>query len=132
MALYFVIYQAAVWAFVVIERHLFATLTSMVGHGVVSTCMLLFSLTVVFIGFLFIYDAVKCVHRVVGPLYRFRKAIQAIAAGEEVGLLQLRKDDFLQEFKDDFNQMLEALERRGAITLKPADAGSETSKPVAV
>ena len=36
------------------------------------------------LGLLFIYDAVKLTHRIVGPLYRFRKTIQAVTAGEEI------------------------------------------------
>ena len=34
-----------------------------------------------------VFDAVKDLHRVVGPLYQFRKAIRAITAGEEVELI---------------------------------------------
>ena len=56
--------------------------------------------SVLLLGILFILDAVKLTHRVVGPLYRFRKTIQALAAGEEVDPVTLRKDDFLQEMKE--------------------------------
>src|SRR5438046_2025257 len=51
----------------------------------------------VFLGFLFIYDAVVFTHRIVGPLYRFRKVIQAITAGEELTLIKLRQGDLLLE-----------------------------------
>jgi methyl-accepting chemotaxis protein len=67
------------------------------------------------------YDALKFSHRLVGPLYRFRKTMQAIAAGEPVRLIKLREDDFLTEMRDDFNQMLEALQRKGIPAIKPAD-----------
>jgi hypothetical protein len=36
------------------------------------------------------YDALKFSHRLVGPLYRFRKAMQSVAAGEPIQLLDLR------------------------------------------
>ena len=39
-------------------------------------------------------------HRFVGPLFRFRKCVQAIIEGDEMTLMRLRKDDFLQELKD--------------------------------
>ena len=41
-----------------------------------------------------VLDAVRISHRVVGPLRRFRKAIRAITAGEEVELIQLRDGDY--------------------------------------
>jgi hypothetical protein len=63
-------------------------------------------------------DSFRFAHRLVGPLYRFRKTIQAIAAGEEVTLVQLRKGDLLLDFKDDFNLMLKALEEKGLVLLK--------------
>jgi nitrogen fixation/metabolism regulation signal transduction histidine kinase len=76
----------------------------------------------VILGLLFIYDAMRLAHRIVGPLYRFRKTIQAINAGEELDLMALRKDDFLQDMKDDFNEMLKVLEQRGAVVLKRTEA----------
>jgi hypothetical protein len=63
-------------------------------------------------------DAVRFAHRLVGPLYRFRKTIQAIAAGEQVALVQLRRGDLLVDFQNDFNAMLEHLEQQGYVLLK--------------
>jgi hypothetical protein len=51
--------------------------------------------------------------------------------GEEVDLITLRKADFLQEFKDEFNDMLRALEQRGAVTVKAADR-PDPKQPVPV
>ena len=49
-------------------------------------------------------------------------ACQAIREGDEVELIRLRKDDYLQELRDEFNDMLKALEQRGAVAVKaPAD-----------
>src|SRR5437870_53332 len=72
------------------------------------------------LAFCLVIDAVKCTHRVVGPLYRFQRTIKDITAGEEVELVRLRTDDFLQEMKEEFNEMLKALEQRGAISVKPS------------
>src|SRR2546430_757038 len=99
IALYFVLYQAAVWALVMIDYHMFHALAGVVGSGVAGSFFGLFAVLVVGIGLLFIYDTVCFTHRLVGPLFRFRKTIQAIAAGEPVELVRLRKGDFLQELK---------------------------------
>jgi hypothetical protein len=39
--------------------------------------------------------------------------------------MRLRKDDFLQELKDDFNEMLKALEQRGGVVLKQDEPDRE-------
>jgi hypothetical protein len=67
------------------------------------------------------YDVIKFSHRLVGPLYRFRKALQSVAAGEPIRPIKLREGDFLTEMRDDFNQMLEALQKKGVPAIKPAD-----------
>jgi hypothetical protein len=82
-------------------------------------------IAIVTLGVLFICDALRLAHRVVGPIFRFRQAIQAVTAGGEVELVGLRQDDFLQDLKTEINDMLRALEQRGAITLKKA-AGAGT------
>ena len=57
------------------------------------------------------WDAIRFSHRIVGPMVRFRRTMQAIARGETVRPIKLRKDDYLNDLRDDFNQMLEALQR---------------------
>jgi hypothetical protein len=73
------------------------------------------------------WDAVRFSHRLVGPLYRFQQAMQALGNGGSVSPMKLRDDDFLLEMKDDFNRMLDTLQRKGASVLKPASppAGEE-------
>jgi methyl-accepting chemotaxis protein len=67
------------------------------------------------------WDAVRFSHRLVGPLVRFRRTFQDVAQGEPVRLIKLRKDDHLTDLRDDVNEMLEALQRRGIPVLKPND-----------
>jgi hypothetical protein len=67
------------------------------------------------------YDAVRFAHRVVGPVYSFRETLRALADGEAVRPVRLRRNDFLTEMRDDFNAMLEAFQRRGVPVLKPAE-----------
>jgi hypothetical protein len=76
------------------------------------------------------YDSIRYVHRVVGPVYRFRKTIQAVAAGEPVDLVRLRQGDYFQEVMDDVNDMLIALERQGAVTIKANHLSESTAKAV--
>ena len=78
-------------------------------------------------------DAVRFAHRLVGPLYRVRKTIQAVAAGEPVTLVQLRRGDLLVELQDDFNEMLITLQQQGLVLLKaPGGAPVNAETPQAV
>lgn len=71
------------------------------------------------------WDTIRFSHKLVGPLVRFRKTMQAITAGEAVRPIKLRHGDYLDEMRDDFNEMLEALQKRGVPLLKPADPAQE-------
>jgi hypothetical protein len=75
------------------------------------------------------WDAIRFSHRLVGPMVRFRRTAQDIARGEPVRLLKLREGDYLTEFRDDFNAMLEALQRRGVPVLKPNDPAGQDQPP---
>jgi sensor histidine kinase YesM len=132
IALYLVTYQIAVWCAVLSVRSICAWMEAVAGPAAAGYYLLFLAATVLGVGFLFFYDAVKYAHRMVGPLYRFRKAIKAIAAGEEVEALSLRKGDMLQEMKDEFNEMLKALEQRGAVVLKTPGAKRDQGRPVSV
>jgi hypothetical protein len=129
LAVYFLLYQVAVWALFWIDARM-TTLGDATGL-IPSYGFVLTPVVAVGLGMLFIYDAVKLTHRIVGPLYRFRVTVRAITAGEEVRIVGLREGDHLQELKDDLNEMLRALEQRGVITIKAA-AGDPARVPVAV
>jgi hypothetical protein len=72
-----------------------------------------------------LWDAIRFSHRLVGPLIRFRRCAQDIARGEPVRPIKLRDGDYLTEFRDEFNEMLEALQRRGVPVLQPDAARTE-------
>lgn len=72
------------------------------------------------------WDALRFTHRLVGPLVRFRRAFQDLAQGKPVHPIKLRAGDFLEELRDDFNQMLETLQRQGISVLKHADPPDAT------
>ena len=130
IALYFVFYQLAVWSFVFIHRATSHALGDILGERPVGFLFLFGAVGVCFVGFLFILDAVRFAHRIVGPIFRFRKMVQALAAGEEMEYMRLREGDHLQELKDEFNEMLKALEQRGAVTLKESRAAKEREPAV--
>lgn len=73
------------------------------------------------------WDAIRFTHRLVGPMVRFRATMQSIAKGEPVRPIKLRNGDYLEDLRDDFNKMLEELQKRGVPVLKPADPAEEQS-----
>jgi hypothetical protein len=130
IAAYCIIFQLAAWAFSTFCEELDSALATMgvesklfynsFARGLVALLIVVPPLTI---------DAVRFAHRFVGPLYRFRKTIQAMAAGEEVSLVKLRKDDLLMEFKDDFNAMLQYLEQQGYVLLQAPAPATTTKAP---
>ncbi len=129
LASYCLAYQAVTWAFVAAEQKVAAAVEGVLGQQLASLFVLFLAASIVLLGFLFVCDAVRFAHRIVGPLYRFRKVIQAVTAGEELELIRLRKDDYLHDLKDEFNAMLKALEQRGAVVLtaEPAKGTQQTA-----
>jgi methyl-accepting chemotaxis protein len=112
------VFQVAIWLLVFIGLQIQAGLSALIGPTGPSLFFGFAAIVAVLLTVLFIYDIVRLAHRLVGPLVRFRHAMRAITAGDEVELLKLRQGDYLGEMRDEFNAMLEALEQRGAVVLK--------------
>ena len=55
---------------------------------------------------IFLYDMVKFSHRFAGPLYRFRKTMEAMAAGKQVEPIKIRKQDLLRDWVPTFNTLI--------------------------
>jgi hypothetical protein len=132
IVLYFVLYQFAVWMVVAIERGSALALGGLFGPPVATGVVVFAVVVVIALGFLMIYDAITMTHRIVGPIVRFRKLIRAIAAGEKVELMDLRKGDLLHELKDECNEMLRALEQRGAVVLQDSEPARQKDEAVSV
>jgi hypothetical protein len=129
---YCVLCQVAAWAFVAVGEQINATFQQLgVESPLFSNPLLRILLPLLVLVPPFVLDAIQFAHRLVGPLYRFRKTIQAIAAGEPVALVNLRKGDQLMDFKDDFNLMLKALEQKGLIVLQAPAASATAATPAA-
>src|ERR1700722_10630858 len=77
LALYFAVYMMTVWAWDLIDRSTATLLEALLGP-LAAYWTVLSSTVVLLVGLLFIYDLVRFSHRVVGPLYRFRKCLKAI------------------------------------------------------
>lgn len=118
ICLYLFVYQVATWAFFAVCE-LMNTISAGRGTEVsyLQNTLLRCLLVLLILGPPLTLDAIRFAHRLVGPLYRFRKAIQAIAAGESVEPIKLRNGDLLKEFQDDFNAMLRYLEQQGYVLL---------------
>lgn len=117
---YCLMYQIAIWVIWRVAEQYWQTMQQFADpeRGGPGSQLALFAvLAIVAFMAILTYDAIRYVHRIVGPIYRFRKTIQAIAAGEPVSLVRLRKGDFLLEFRDDFNRMLETLEQKGLVVV---------------
>ena len=121
LAAYFLLYQVALWALFLIDSRMLA-LSGAVTEGAPGYGFALTPAATIGLGLLFIYDSARLTHRIVGPMYRFRKTIQAVTAGGDVHWVNLRDGDYLQEMKDDLNDMLRALELRGDIVVKGGGA----------
>lgn len=71
---------------------------------------------------LVIYDILKLSNRFAGPLYRLRRELRRLAAGEPVPPVRFRTGDFWPELADEFNatsqriQMLENMAESGRTT----------------
>ena len=55
---------------------------------------------------LVIIDMIRLSNRFVGPMVSLRQSIKALARGEHVNPIQFRRNDFWQDFAEDFNAML--------------------------
>lgn len=66
-----------------------------------------------------LYDVLRVSNRFVGPIYRMRRTLRSLAAGEYVGKLQFRKGDYRLELADEINAVadyIESLKRRCHVT----------------
>ncbi len=58
------------------------------------------------------YLVIRFTHRVVGPVYRFKKVLETAIRGDYSVRIALRKNDYLKDLADKFNELLAILEKR--------------------
>ena len=56
------------------------------------------------------YDMLRLSHRFVGPILRLRREMARLAAGEAVGPLRFRDNDYWHDLTDSFSQIAERLQ----------------------
>jgi methyl-accepting chemotaxis protein len=76
-------------------------------------------------------DVLQISNRIVGPIYRMRRSLRALAAGEYVAPIEFRKGDFGLELADEFNAVdayVESLKQQIAVlsaNRSPASGGQQ-------
>ncbi len=73
----------------------------------------------------FILDAVKLSNRFTGPIFRLRRTLASLAAGNPARPLEFRSNDFWQSLANDFNRV--ALLNRPPIADSPTKDSPEPS-----
>jgi hypothetical protein len=121
------IYQVALWILLIGTQQVVVCLETLLQQPLPGGRWVLTGAVLLLLAPLLIMDVVRFTHRLVGPLYRFRKIVQALADGEPVPRVRLRRGDFLHDFKDDFNRMLTTLEEKGLVVIADA-AKDDTAK----
>jgi nitrogen fixation/metabolism regulation signal transduction histidine kinase len=59
------------------------------------------------------FVGIRASHRIVGPIARIKKALEAIGTGDFAQRITLRKGDALEDLAVSINQMAEQLKKRG-------------------
>jgi hypothetical protein len=72
------------------------------------------------------FNALKFSHRIAGPMYRIRKTLEAVEAGDLGVRAKLRDGDFLVEVAEQLNGFLDWLEQNPPAGL-PANAAADTN-----
>lgn len=55
--------------------------------------------------------AILASHKLAGPIYRFERSARVVGAGDLTHRVRLRVGDELEDFRDEFNSMIESLQR---------------------
>ncbi len=72
-----------------------------------------------------VIDAIRMSNRFVGPLYRVRREMQRLAAGEAAEPVRFRDGDYWQEFADEFNAVAQRMELLEAQARQARTHGAE-------
>jgi hypothetical protein len=79
---------------------------------------------------LIMYDILKLSNRFTGPLYRVRRELRRLAAGEPVVPVRFRSDDFWLDLADEFNaaaQRMDVIAEMAEKSHKPSAPGDRPS-----
>jgi hypothetical protein len=76
---------------------------------------------------LLVYDILKLSNKFTGPLFRLRRELRRLAAGENVPPLRFRRNDYWPELADEFNAVAQRMEMLAADAKKgqkPTEQGN--------
>ena len=73
---------------------------------------------------LIIVDLVRLSNRFVGPIYRLRRVLREMSAGQDVAKVTFRDGDYWREIADDLNLIAERLRHRSADSPSSARASA--------
>ena len=79
---------------------------------------------------LLIVDMLRLSNRFVGPLFRLRRAMRALARGEYVEPVEFRGGDFWQEIADEFNTLAARVQGTQATPPSSTPSEAEAEEPV--
>jgi hypothetical protein len=68
-------------------------------------------------------DIIRMSNRLVGPILRLRRSMRALATGEEVRPIHFREGDFWKEFADEFNSVVDRVQR-APLAVEPDTTGA--------
>jgi hypothetical protein len=122
---YCVLYQAMVWLLMAFSQRMFVFLEVLLQEPLPTGTWPPTIVVLVLLTPLLVLDALRFAHRLVGPLYRFRQTMKALVDGEPVQRIRLRKGDCLEDFRDEFNRLLDTLEAKGLVVLESPDQPAE-------
>lgn len=75
-----------------------------------------------------LWDLLKFSHRVVGPLVRFQRTLESLAAGKRVDEVRLRQGDLMFDLQNSFNQYLASL-RNPQVETEAAGQSAPSNTP---
>ena len=81
---------------------------SEVSYNLITRASLVLFVTIVVIGLFGIFF----LHRIAGPVYRFRRILRSLTEGEVPEELHLREGDFFRETAEELNRLLQSLRQR--------------------
>ncbi|MDH3718754.1 MAG: hypothetical protein OES79_11600 [Planctomycetota bacterium] len=79
---------------------------------------------------LLLIDVVRTSNRFAGPMFRLRRYMRDVAAGQDVTPIKFREHDYWAEFADEFNAMVQHLNKRSPAEATSAHADENASTAV--
>jgi methyl-accepting chemotaxis protein len=70
----------------------------------------------------FVWDTIRFSNRFAGPIYRFKRSMSELAAGDNPEPMKFRDNDFWSELSEDFNRVAETVRNQKNAESKPENS----------